>query len=153
MNARIVTWMAVAAMCLYSSFALPSLPEKFSGTWILDTRATEESVIRNHPYDDVRAFSTELLYMGFTVFEFDGEVATAGPFIGPNKAKYRLSSAQSGKLTYIAENVPGSNNSATLALAQCAICCGNECRLIRIRSALTTLSRNLMLGWLRFKTS
>lgn len=100
-------WIIGVAMCLHSSILLSATSEKIDGTWILDTQATEESVLRNPPYEDVRSFSTELLYMGFTVFEFDGETATAGHLANPYKTKLRRDSIQTTGINYVAESESG----------------------------------------------
>lgn len=60
-------------MLTCTSYVLAETPEDLAGTWMIDTKATEESLIHTQPFKDATSFIFAIHYLGNLTSEFDGK--------------------------------------------------------------------------------
>lgn len=97
-------WVGIAllAMLICTSHAFAQKTESLKGTWMIDTKATEESLVRTRPFKDAAPFISEISFYGNLTFEFNGNKLLLG--VVPDtfeKHEYDLVSGQSAEMKYV----------------------------------------------------
>lgn len=95
-------WLALVTVFTCTSHALAKTPENLAGTWMIDTKATEESLIHTRPFKDATSFIHGIHFYGNLTFEFDGDKLLLGAV--PNnlrKDEYLLVSGQALEKKYV----------------------------------------------------
>lgn len=77
-------------MCFFSFTAFADGSSILNGTWIIDAKATEDSIIRTRPFKDKNSaysFLHHISYLGALVFDFEGEKLFGGTFPGNERKR------------------------------------------------------------------
>lgn len=105
-------WLGIAflAMLICTSLAFAQRTESLTGTWMIDTKATEESLVRTRPFKDATPFIYANSFSGNLTFEFNGDKLLLGVVPDTSeKHEYDLVSGQSAEMKYIKKTDTGAN--------------------------------------------
>jgi hypothetical protein len=87
-----------------SSVALADVPDSLKGTWVIDTKATEEYLKNSSPKLEPKEAEWFPLYLGYmlgTILTFDNRTLTTSTYLGGKAFTYQLISQQNETMKYV----------------------------------------------------
>ncbi|OOG41701.1 hypothetical protein [Polaromonas sp. A23] len=97
---------AFLAMHAYASPVDGEPSKTLAGTWMLDVKASEQSMLRARPFQNTEAF-VMMPPMGLIFFKFEGDRLLTGslPDIG-DAVEFRRAGVSGGKISYVSTRAP-----------------------------------------------
>lgn len=110
--------LTLIALVMYPYFVAAEPSETLTGAWVLDVTASERSVLRARPFQNVESFAV-MPPLGMMVVKFDGDTLAIGllPDLG-NSVRFRRATESGEKMTYVSNHASKEETIVVSALTE-----------------------------------